>query len=79
VTPIRLSFWDRAQLRLLRLQSLWLGLMDALFHVQWGERLLSRMAARWQSQLAQLREGLEFIDAALLPETSESAAEPYQE
>ncbi|MGC9333337.1 MAG: hypothetical protein ACP5JJ_04260 [Anaerolineae bacterium] len=59
MNPIRLSFWDRAQLRLLRLLSLWLGFMDELFHVRWGERLLSRMAARWQSQLAQLDQALE--------------------
>ncbi|MCL7455169.1 MAG: hypothetical protein M8467_19210 [Anaerolineae bacterium] len=57
--PFRLSSWDRAQLRLLRLLGIVLGLMDDLLHVQWGERILTRMAARWQSRLAQLDQELE--------------------
>lgn len=59
MNPIHLSFWDRVQLRLLRVLSLVLGIVDALFHVRWGERALSRLAARWQSQLAQLDQALE--------------------
>jgi hypothetical protein len=39
--------------------SILLGMVDALLHVQWGERILSKMAARWQLQLAKLDQALE--------------------
>ncbi len=51
-----LTFWDRLQLLLLRLLSLFLGLVDRLFHVRWGQRLLERLANRWQAQLVRLNE-----------------------
>jgi hypothetical protein len=56
---MHLSFWDRIQLRLLRVLSIVLGLVDKLFDVEVGEKILSRLAARWQSQLAQLDQALE--------------------
>jgi multidrug efflux pump subunit AcrA (membrane-fusion protein) len=53
-----LTFWDRAQLALLRLLSIGLGLLDRLFQIDWGERALGRMSRRWESQLEQLDEAL---------------------
>lgn len=53
-----LSFWSRAQLRLLRLLTVFLAIVDSLFHVRWGERLLERMAGRWQAQLLELDQSL---------------------
>lgn len=53
-----LTFWDRAQLGLLRLLSIGLGLLDRLFQIDWGERALGRMSRRWESQLEQLDEAL---------------------
>lgn len=49
-----LTFWDRAQLLLLRILSIGLGLIDRLFHVDWGERALGRMSRRWENQLEEL-------------------------
>ena len=57
-----LTFWDRAQLALLRLLSIGLGLVDRLFHVQWGERALERMSRRWESRLEQLDETLALLE-----------------
>jgi len=59
---MHLSLWDRVQLRLLRLLSILLGVVDELFHVQWGQKILSKMAARWQSQLDRLDQALEDLD-----------------
>ena len=50
----RLTFWDRAQLFLLRILSIGLGLLDRLFRIDWGERVLDRMSRRWEEQLDQL-------------------------
>ena len=50
----RLTFWDRAQLLLLRILSISLGLLDRLFRIDWGERVLDRMSRRWEDQLDQL-------------------------
>ena len=50
----RLTFWDRVQLLLLRMLSIGLGLLDRLFHIDWGERVLDRMSRRWEDQLDQL-------------------------
>jgi hypothetical protein len=58
VNPSPLTFWDRAQLALLRTLSIGLGLVDRLFHVDWGERALGRMSRRWERQLEQLDETL---------------------
>jgi hypothetical protein len=49
-----LSFWDRVQLLLLRILSIGLGLIDRLFHIDWGERALGRMSRRWEDQLEEL-------------------------
>lgn len=53
-----LTFWDRLQLLLLRLLSLFLGLVDRLFNVQWGQRLLEHLINRWQAQLVHLKEAI---------------------
>jgi hypothetical protein len=54
VSSTRLTFWDRAQLLLLRILSISLGLLDRLFRIDWGERVLDRMSRRWEDQLDQL-------------------------
>ena len=62
MNPSPLTFWDRAQLTLLRLLSIGLGLVDRLFHIQWGERALERMSRQWESQLEQLDETLALLE-----------------
>ena len=54
MTPSPLTFWDRAQLLLLRMLSIGLGLVDRLLRVDWGERALGRMSRKWESQLEEL-------------------------
>jgi len=54
MSPPRASLRDRVQLRLLRMLSVSLALIDSLLGVSWGERLLERLAARWQARLAQI-------------------------
>ena len=54
MNPLPLTFWDRAQLTLLRMLSIGLGLVDRIFHVDWGERVLGRMSRKWESQLKEL-------------------------
>ena len=49
-----LTFWDRAQLFLLRMLSIGLGLIDRIFRIDWGERALERMSRRWETRLEQL-------------------------
>jgi hypothetical protein len=49
-----LTFWDRAQLFLLRILSIGLGLIDRIFRIDWGERALGRMSRRWETRLEQL-------------------------
>ncbi len=66
MSPVQVSVWDRLQLRLLRLLSISLALVDGLLGVTWGERVLERLAARWQARLAQ-------IDAALVALEEERA------
>jgi hypothetical protein len=58
MNPNSLSFWDQVQLTLLRVLSLTLGLVDRLLNVHWGERLLERLASRWQARLEQLDRAL---------------------
>ncbi|MGD8624831.1 MAG: hypothetical protein PVJ34_09855 [Anaerolineae bacterium] len=58
MNPLELSTWERAQLLFLRVLSAGLGLIDNLLGVHWGERLLARLAGRWQAQVDQ-------IDAAM--------------
>lgn len=62
MTPTRASFWDRAQLRLLRLLSILVALVDGLFGIHWGEHLLERLAARWQARLAEIDASLAALE-----------------
>jgi hypothetical protein len=52
------STLDRLELALLRLLSLGLGVLDTTLGVSWGERLLERLASRWQARLVQLDRAL---------------------
>jgi hypothetical protein len=58
MNPTPLSPWDRTQLAFLRTMSSFLGLVDSLLKVQWGEHLLERMSHRWQGKLQQLNQAL---------------------
>lgn len=60
--PRQLSFWDQLQLVFLRLLATFLGAVDGLFHVRWGERLLERMAHHWQTQLVHLQESIDALE-----------------
>lgn len=62
MNPSPLTVWDRAQLALLRVLSIGLGLLDRLFHVDWGERALGRMSRRWENQLEKLDETLSRLE-----------------
>jgi hypothetical protein len=54
-----LSLWGhQAQLRLLRLVTVTLSLVDRLLNVQWGKRFLDRLADRWQVRAAELDQAL---------------------
>lgn len=63
MSPMRASLWDRVQLQLLRMLSISLALVDSLLGVSWGERLLDRLAARWQAQMAQIDAALDALEA----------------
>lgn len=54
----RLSRWSHTQLAFLRLLTASLEMVDKLLNVRWGERLLARMANRWQAQLEILDKSL---------------------
>jgi hypothetical protein len=58
----RLSFWDQTQLTLLRMFTLFLGLMDGWLHIHWGERLLELLAHRWQARLLQLDKDIAHLE-----------------
>jgi hypothetical protein len=62
MSPLRASLWDRVQLQLLRVLSISLALVDGLLGVSWGERLLDRLAARWQAHLAQIEATLTALE-----------------
>ncbi len=62
MNPSPLTVWDRAQLALLRVLSIGLGLLDRLFHVDWGERALGRMSRQWENQLEKLDETLSRLE-----------------
>jgi hypothetical protein len=53
-----LSFWEKIQLALLRLLSITLALVDSLFNVHWGERLVARLSGHWQARLTYLDQAL---------------------
>lgn len=57
------SLWDRLHLLLLRGLSILLAVVDGLFGVRWGERLLLRMAGHWQAQLEELDGALARLEA----------------
>jgi len=63
MNPAPFSFYNQAQLALLRLLSITLGLVDRLFNVSWGERLLARMARHWQSRLETINQNLADLQA----------------
>lgn len=72
MNPVKLSPWERAQLFFLRVLSVGLGLADSLLGIHWGERILERLAGRWQAQvdrldeaMATLREEQERLEALL--------------
>jgi hypothetical protein len=54
--------WDRIQLTLLRFLGGALSFVDGVFCVDWGERLLGRMAGGWQAQLAELDKALASLE-----------------
>jgi hypothetical protein len=58
MNPIELSSWERAQLFFLRVLSAGLGLVDNLLGIHWGERILDRLAGRWQTQMDQIDEAM---------------------
>jgi hypothetical protein len=58
-----LSVWNRFELRLIRLLAAGLALIDGLFNVDWGERLLERQTDRWQARLVHLQEEVNRLEA----------------
>lgn len=60
--PDSLSFWDQIQLTLLRMLTIALGLVDALFNVHLGEHLLDRLVNRWQARLGQIEEAMTALE-----------------
>lgn len=54
--------WERIQLVLLRWLSLLLTLIDAIFKVRWGERLLDRLTGRWQAEMVRLEQALGHLE-----------------
>jgi hypothetical protein len=81
LNPLRLSFWDHVQLFWLRILTAVLSLMDGVLHVRWGERLLQRLAGRWQAQvealnhaLAELEENRQHIQGQIAALSLQAAA-----
>jgi hypothetical protein len=62
MNPGPFSCWHRLQLTLLRWFSVTLATVDGLLDVHWGERLLDRLADRWQTEIAQLDEMLVHLE-----------------
>lgn len=60
--PKPLYTWDHMQLVMLRLLVAGLAVVDRLFKVRWGERLLERLAVRWQARLTQLDQALAYLE-----------------
>ncbi len=54
--------WDRLELRVIRLLTIGLALIDSLFNVDWGERLLKRQSDRWQARLGELEEEVDRLE-----------------
>jgi len=57
------SVWDRLEMRLIRLLSISLAMIDSVFRVHWGERLLTRWTDRWQERLSGLEEEVARLEA----------------
>ena len=60
--PEPLYTWEHVQLLMLRLLVAGLAVVDRLFNVRWGERLLERLAVRWQARLTQLDQTLAYLE-----------------
>lgn len=60
--PQTFSWWDRLELALVRWLTIVLAILDRMLGVQWGERLLGRMADRWQAQLADINRRLAHLE-----------------
>ena len=58
-----LSVWDQLELWLIRLLTIGLALIDRLFNVDWGGRLLERQGNRWRARLVQLQEEMDHLEA----------------
>jgi hypothetical protein len=56
------SLWDQMQLTLLQMFTLLLDRLDGVLNVHWGERLLERLAHRWQAQLVQLDKDIAHLE-----------------
>jgi hypothetical protein len=57
------SLWDATQLALLRTLTRFVSMVDALFDIRWGERLLQRLSKRWQTRLVQLDQDLAHLES----------------
>ncbi len=60
--PKSTPFWDRMELALLRVLTVVLSIVDGLFKVRWGERLLDSLSKGWQTQLAELNEAIDSLE-----------------
>jgi hypothetical protein len=60
--PKSLSLWDQVELALLRVLSILLSIVDGLFKVRMGERLLDSLTQRWQTQLAELDAAIDNLE-----------------
>ncbi len=56
------SALEHLQLILLRWLSAVLALVDGLFNIRWGERVLVRLMDRWQTELTQIEQALAHLD-----------------
>ena len=52
------ALWSATQMALLRALATSVTTLDILLDVRWGQRLLSRLANRWQARVAQLDQDL---------------------
>jgi hypothetical protein len=55
--------WNHLEMRLIHLLSIALAVIDTMFRVHWGERLLSRWTDRWQMRLSRLEEEVARLEA----------------
>jgi hypothetical protein len=57
-----MSLWEQFQLALLRILTVTLGVVDGLLNVRWGQRMLDRLARRWQTRLEQLDDAMAALE-----------------